>query len=213
MLQDTPTARVDWTQCHHLHTAVLQVVLATQPALLGDCGDTWVARWIAPICRDSGDGTPLRLGVSNPCTGAYRGQLPYTSYQGPPRRLPPMPSGKPRGRSQKTRTERTTDMRYNVLIVDDSKLARMVMASAFRRIRPDWTLVEATSADGALDALQAARWTSRWWISICPNRWTGADRQDSRPVRTCRSPSYRQTFRTKLSRVPGNLMPGSYLSL
>ncbi len=58
MLQDTPTARVDWTQCHHLHTAVLQVVLATQPALLGDCGDTWVARWIAPICRDSGDGTP-----------------------------------------------------------------------------------------------------------------------------------------------------------
>ena len=44
-------------------------------------------------------------------------------------------------------------MRYNVLIVDDSKLARMVMASAFRRIRPDWTLVEATSADGALDAL------------------------------------------------------------
>ena len=69
-------------------------------------------------------------------------------------------------------------MRYNVLIVDDSKLARMVMASAFRRIRPDWTLVEATSADGALDALQAARWTSRWWISICPNRWTGADRQD-----------------------------------
>ena len=104
-------------------------------------------------------------------------------------------------------------MRYNVLIVDDSKLARMVMASAFRRIRPDWTLVEATSADGALDAFQAARWTSRWWISICPNRWTGADRQDRKTCPTCRSPSYRQTFRTKLSRVPGNLMPGSYLSL
>jgi CheY-like chemotaxis protein len=47
-------------------------------------------------------------------------------------------------------------MRYNVLIVDDSKLARMVMASAFRRIRPDWTLVEATSADGALDALSGS---------------------------------------------------------
>ena len=29
-------------------------------------------------------------------------------------------------------------MQHKVLIVDDSKLARMVMVSAFRRIRPDW---------------------------------------------------------------------------
>jgi CheY-like chemotaxis protein len=42
---------------------------------------------------------------------------------------------------------------YNVLVVDDSKLARMVMASAFRRIRPEWTLVESTSADEALAAV------------------------------------------------------------
>ena len=44
-------------------------------------------------------------------------------------------------------------MRYKVLIVDDSKLARMVMASALRRIRPDWELVEATSAEDALEAI------------------------------------------------------------
>jgi CheY-like chemotaxis protein len=44
-------------------------------------------------------------------------------------------------------------MPHKVLIVDDSKLARMVMASAFRRVRPDWALVEATNADDALDAL------------------------------------------------------------
>ena len=44
-------------------------------------------------------------------------------------------------------------MQYNVLVVDDSKLARMVMASAFRRIRPDWTLVETASADEALAAV------------------------------------------------------------
>ena len=37
-------------------------------------------------------------------------------------------------------------MQYKVLIVDDSKLARMVMASAFRRIRPDWELIEASNA-------------------------------------------------------------------
>ena len=44
-------------------------------------------------------------------------------------------------------------MHYKALIVDDSKLARMVMASALRRIRPDWQLVEATSAQDALDAI------------------------------------------------------------
>src|ERR1700746_504624 len=46
-------------------------------------------------------------------------------------------------------------MQYRVLVVDDSKLARMVMASAFRRIRPEWTLVETASADEALVAMSA----------------------------------------------------------
>jgi CheY-like chemotaxis protein len=41
-------------------------------------------------------------------------------------------------------------MHYKVLVVDDSKLARMVMASAFRRIRPEWNLVETANADEAL---------------------------------------------------------------
>lgn len=47
-------------------------------------------------------------------------------------------------------------MSYKVLIVDDSKLARMVMASAFRRIRPDWTLVETANADEALAAVSGS---------------------------------------------------------
>lgn len=46
-------------------------------------------------------------------------------------------------------------MQHKVLIVDDSKLARMVMASAFRRIRPDWKLVEATGADEALAVISS----------------------------------------------------------
>ena len=37
-------------------------------------------------------------------------------------------------------------MSYKVLIVDDSKLARMILASAFRRIRPEWELLEAANA-------------------------------------------------------------------
>jgi CheY-like chemotaxis protein len=48
-------------------------------------------------------------------------------------------------------------MQYKVLVVDDSKLARMVMASALRRVRPEWTLVEAVSADEALVAVSATQ--------------------------------------------------------
>jgi CheY-like chemotaxis protein len=46
-------------------------------------------------------------------------------------------------------------MPHNILIVDDSKLARMVMVSALRRIRPDWDLTEATDADEALKAISS----------------------------------------------------------
>ncbi len=46
-------------------------------------------------------------------------------------------------------------MKYNVLIVDDSKLARMVVASAFNRIRPDWSLTEATNAQQAREIISA----------------------------------------------------------
>jgi len=45
-------------------------------------------------------------------------------------------------------------MSYNILIVDDSKLARMVVTSALRRIRPDWTITEATSGEEAFTAVQ-----------------------------------------------------------
>lgn len=41
-------------------------------------------------------------------------------------------------------------MAYKVLVVDDSKLARMVIAKALQALHPDWTRVEAGSADEAL---------------------------------------------------------------
>jgi hypothetical protein len=46
LLQATPAAPVDWTGSRYLHTAVLQVILAARPTLLGPCGDLWVAEWI-----------------------------------------------------------------------------------------------------------------------------------------------------------------------
>jgi CheY-like chemotaxis protein len=47
-------------------------------------------------------------------------------------------------------------MHHTVLIVDDSKLARMVVSSAFRRLRPDWELVEAVNAQDALGKISGA---------------------------------------------------------
>jgi CheY-like chemotaxis protein len=41
-------------------------------------------------------------------------------------------------------------MSYKVLVVDDSKLARMAIARALSSLRPEWTRVEAASADEAL---------------------------------------------------------------
>jgi hypothetical protein len=47
MLQATPSAPCDWSRCGRLHTAVVQVVLAARPLLVGPCGDAWVEQWIA----------------------------------------------------------------------------------------------------------------------------------------------------------------------
>jgi len=41
-------------------------------------------------------------------------------------------------------------MAYKVLIVDDSKLARMAVGKALGNLRPDWERLEATNADEAL---------------------------------------------------------------
>jgi CheY-like chemotaxis protein len=41
-------------------------------------------------------------------------------------------------------------MTYRVLVVDDSKLARMAVAKALRTLQPEWTRVEASNAEEAL---------------------------------------------------------------
>jgi CheY-like chemotaxis protein len=44
-------------------------------------------------------------------------------------------------------------MRLKVLVADDNKLARMLIASALQRLHPEWELVEAPGADDALHAI------------------------------------------------------------
>jgi hypothetical protein len=56
LLQATPTAVVDWTQCRQLHTAVVQVVLASGLVPVGPCGNAWVAQWLAPKLDQKGTG-------------------------------------------------------------------------------------------------------------------------------------------------------------
>jgi hypothetical protein len=46
MLLSAQSAAVDWTQCTHLHTAILQIILAARPTINTPCGDPFVDRWI-----------------------------------------------------------------------------------------------------------------------------------------------------------------------
>lgn len=52
LLQSTPAAHCDLTRCSHLHTAVVQVILAARPPLIGPCGDAWVEQWILSATRE-----------------------------------------------------------------------------------------------------------------------------------------------------------------
>lgn len=45
-------------------------------------------------------------------------------------------------------------MSYKILIVDDSKLARMAVIKALNALYPDWTRLEASSADEAIGAVK-----------------------------------------------------------
>jgi len=46
-------------------------------------------------------------------------------------------------------------MTQKILIVDDSKLARMAVIKALNALRPDWTRVEASNADEALAQIKS----------------------------------------------------------
>jgi len=47
-------------------------------------------------------------------------------------------------------------MSYKILIVDDSKLARMAATKALNALRPGWTRIEAASAEEALSAMKTS---------------------------------------------------------
>jgi hypothetical protein len=46
LLLDTPSARVDWRGCTHAHTAILQVLLAARPAMIGPPAGAALRDWL-----------------------------------------------------------------------------------------------------------------------------------------------------------------------
>jgi hypothetical protein len=56
LLQTSPAPTVDWTTCSYLHTAVVQVILASGFAPVGPCGDAWARQWLAPERSQKGTG-------------------------------------------------------------------------------------------------------------------------------------------------------------
>jgi hypothetical protein len=43
------SATVDWRECDYLHTAIIQILLAARPAMLGPPRFIQLRQWIAPI--------------------------------------------------------------------------------------------------------------------------------------------------------------------
>jgi len=51
-LQARRAGPVDWSGCTRLHTAVLQVLMAAKPKLVGECGDEFVRAWAGTAPRN-----------------------------------------------------------------------------------------------------------------------------------------------------------------
>jgi hypothetical protein len=48
-LQSHRDARVDLGSCVHVHTAVLQLLLATRPEIVALPSETFLSRWLSPV--------------------------------------------------------------------------------------------------------------------------------------------------------------------
>jgi hypothetical protein len=50
-LVENSDAEIDWTACGRLHTAVLQLILASNIPVRGPCGNTWLRQWISSMVQ------------------------------------------------------------------------------------------------------------------------------------------------------------------
>lgn len=57
-LLDHPMMQIDLTACQHVHTAVLQVLLALRPSITGQPADPGLAAWLMPLLVEPAADTP-----------------------------------------------------------------------------------------------------------------------------------------------------------
>jgi hypothetical protein len=50
-LLTAPGAEIDWSACGALHTAIFQLILASEAPIRGNCGDPSLGRWVNPLVR------------------------------------------------------------------------------------------------------------------------------------------------------------------
>ena len=62
LLLANPGATVDWRDCRNAHTAVVQVLLAARPELLGPPADTRLRAWVEPSITSRPDAGPASRG-------------------------------------------------------------------------------------------------------------------------------------------------------
>ena len=55
LLLASPRATVDWRDCRGAHTAVIQVLMAARPLLLGPPADVRLEEWVAPVIASPQD--------------------------------------------------------------------------------------------------------------------------------------------------------------
>lgn len=51
LMQAEPARPIDLGGCGTMHSAVIQLLLAMRPRLIGEPGDDFVAKWISPLGR------------------------------------------------------------------------------------------------------------------------------------------------------------------
>lgn len=43
-----PDAKIDWSACGQLHTALIQLVLMRKGQVQSSCGNAWLRQWVSP---------------------------------------------------------------------------------------------------------------------------------------------------------------------
>jgi hypothetical protein len=61
LLSQDPRAAVDWRGCEDAHAAVVQVLLAARPTMIGPPVSWFLRDWVEPLLRPGGENEDRRI--------------------------------------------------------------------------------------------------------------------------------------------------------